>query len=272
MNRFAAGRIVNRLRRVSAWNPLGAIVSVRTRDAAAALTFDDGPDPATTPRVAEILERKGARGTFFMLGVKAAARPDLVGRLAAAGHAVANHSWDHAFLPSLPARLRRAQIRRCDEALGPHGSSLFRPPYGNQSTALAIETRLLGFRTVGWSLDSGDWWNPDPESMRAFLARRIRPGAIVLFHDHLNAPSAGGTGPALVARPLPDRAAMQDALASFLEETSNRFQYVTLPELLRRGRPVIASRRDSVAPEQPPSRRQAAAAGPSMARMASPEE
>ena len=272
MNPSLGRKIVDGLRRGPAWNPVGTILRVRTAQAAAALTFDDGPDPATTPRVAEILERHGARGTFFMLGVKAAACPELVRRLVQAGHAVGNHSWDHAFLPSLPGRLRREQIRRCRRALGRHGTGLFRPPYGDQSLAIAIEARLLGCRVVGWSLDSGDWWNPDAGAMRSFLVRRIRPGAIVLFHDHLNAPSAGREGPALVARPLPDRAAMQEALASFLEETASRFQYATLPELLRKGRPVISSRRDSVAPEQQPSRKQAAAAGPSMARMASPEE
>ncbi|HKV11751.1 MAG TPA: polysaccharide deacetylase family protein, partial [Thermoanaerobaculia bacterium] len=75
--------------------PLGSLVRVATREPAIALTFDDGPHPEDTPRVLEVLERHGARGTFFMVGQSARRYPEVVARAAAAGHTVANHSWDH---------------------------------------------------------------------------------------------------------------------------------------------------------------------------------
>src|SRR5262245_56809812 len=75
--------------------PLGSIVRVATHEPAIALTFDDGPHPEETPRVLEILERHGARGTFFMVGKSARRYPEVVARAAEGGHALANHSWDH---------------------------------------------------------------------------------------------------------------------------------------------------------------------------------
>src|SRR5689334_2752026 len=75
--------------------PLGSLIRVATREPAIALTFDDGPDPRETPRVLDILKRHGARGTFFMVGKSVEQYPEIVARAAAAGHALANHSWDH---------------------------------------------------------------------------------------------------------------------------------------------------------------------------------
>ena len=90
----------------------------------AALTFDDGPTPEYTPRVLDILERHGAKGTFFMIGSNAAAYPEIVRRVAEAGHAIANHTWDHPAFPSIPDRERRRQVLRCAEAI----STLGAPP------------------------------------------------------------------------------------------------------------------------------------------------
>ena len=67
-----------------------------------ALTFDDGPDPGSTPRLLELLARHGAKATFFMVGARAARHPELVARVAAEGHEIGNHGWDHPSLPGLP--------------------------------------------------------------------------------------------------------------------------------------------------------------------------
>src|SRR4029077_13446942 len=84
-------------KRLIAWStaPVGSLIRVATREPALALTFDDGPDPEETPRVLEILERHGARGTFFMVGRRVRRPPEVAARAAAAGHALANHFWDH---------------------------------------------------------------------------------------------------------------------------------------------------------------------------------
>src|SRR4051812_4261440 len=79
----------------------GAITSVETEEPLVALTFDDGPSPASTPEVLRLLARYGARATFFMVGAAAREHPELVRQVAAAGHAVANHSWNHLPFPDL---------------------------------------------------------------------------------------------------------------------------------------------------------------------------
>src|SRR3954471_7971305 len=82
----------------------GALTSVETTEPLVALTFDDGPDPTSTPTVLRLLERYGARATFFMVGAAAHRHPGLVGQIAEAGHAIANHSWDHASFPAISGR------------------------------------------------------------------------------------------------------------------------------------------------------------------------
>src|SRR4051794_129991 len=88
--------------------PLGSLIRVATREPAIALTFDDGPDPRETPRVLDVLERHGARGTFFQVGKSVERYPEIVARAAAAGHALANHSWDHPSFRQIRGSYRRA--------------------------------------------------------------------------------------------------------------------------------------------------------------------
>src|SRR6478735_7834989 len=78
----------------------GVITHVDTTEAVVALTFDDGPHPQWTPRLLDLLDRHGAKATFFMVGEMAMRHPDLVDRVISAGHAIGNHSWNH---PSFPA-------------------------------------------------------------------------------------------------------------------------------------------------------------------------
>lgn len=224
---------VNIIRRMSRRWPcdfLGAVVGVRTADAAAALTFDDGPDPTWTPRLLQTLGRHGAKGTFFMLGQAAARYPDLVRTVAAEGHAVANHSWSHPCFADIPSRARRQEILACAEATGPHGVLLFRPPFGDQTPGSSFDTLRLGFTTVGWSLDPGDWWDSDHAALARRMGKRLKPGSIVLLHDSMTAPPVE-----LPRAPLLDRDAMLAALDTLLLATAKQFAFVTVPELLRRG-------------------------------------
>src|SRR3954451_22625219 len=116
--------------------PLGSLIRVATREPAIALTFDDGPDPRETPRVLDVLERHGARGTFFQVGKSVERYPEIVARAAAAGHALANHSWDHPSFRQIRGSYRRAQIRWCGEGLSPPGGTRgFRPPGGAKGRA-----------------------------------------------------------------------------------------------------------------------------------------
>ncbi len=204
----------------------GTTLRVATREPFAALTFDDGPDPTWTPKLLSILEGAGARGTFFVVGKQAAQHPELVARLTAGGHAVGNHTWDHPSLPTLRSRYRRLQLRWCQEALGEHASGLFRPPYGHQTLASQLDGALLGLRGIGWSAIAEDWLDDPAETLVARVERRLAPGAIVLFHDRL----ATTVDPRYC-----DRAPTLRAVELLLARWRGRLQFVTVPELLRRG-------------------------------------
>lgn len=207
----------------------GTITNVMTRDRVAALTFDDGPHPEYTPRLLDILERHEALATFFMVGQAAQRYPQLVQQVAQAGHAIGNHSWDHQFFPSLPSHQRRKQIRVCECALAPYGQRLFRPPYGAENLASHLDALSLHYQVVAWSLDAEDWLERDPAWMADRLTRGIQPGSIVLLHDALYRSQ----------QPVPqyNREPMLAAVTLFLERLGGRFSFVTIPELLRHGRP-----------------------------------
>jgi peptidoglycan/xylan/chitin deacetylase (PgdA/CDA1 family) len=152
-----------------------------------ALTFDDGPDPRTTPVIASALERAGGRATFFCIGRHAAAHRDLAAALAAAGHELGNHSWSHPRTLNLRSRRTMAdEIARGSETLrdiagGPE--PLYRPPIGLKNPALASIAAARGLRVVTWSLHGHDTGGAAPEAIAARVLARVRPGDIVCLHD-----------------------------------------------------------------------------------------
>lgn len=158
---------------------LGSLTSVITNEPVVALTFDDGPDPESTPRVIEILERFQARATFFMVGQAAQQYPDLVRKIGEAGHAIGGHSWEHSSFRRLTGRERRRQMRACEQILAPYGQPLFRPPYGLQSVAARLNAFWLGYEVVGWSADIEDWYDWDASLMASRLIQCVQPGNII---------------------------------------------------------------------------------------------
>ena len=209
--------------------PLGTITHVATASPVVALTFDDGPDPASTPRLLDILAAHGARATFFMLGTAAERYPGIVRDVARAGHAVGNHSWDHPSFPLISRAERRSQIRRCGHALGAQRSRLFRPPFGQQNFASRIDAALLGYSVVAWNVVVRDWFDRGADQMTRELLDQIRPGSIVLLHDAL----AGG---GLAEEVHPNRDDVLTAVSNVLDALDRTMTFVTVPELLRHGR------------------------------------
>lgn len=207
---------------------VGTLASVRTDERVAALTFDDGPDARYTHRVLELLEDRGFHGTFFMIGCRAAEHPSIVERVAAAGHAIGNHTWDHPSMPALSAAERAEQVRRCARALAPHGSRLFRPPRLLQSVASYWTVRRLGYLPVGFNVEVADWKPQDAEWLADRLCERIHPGCIVVLHDTLWEP----THPEAT-----DREPLLTGLADALDRLPD-YRFVTVPELMKMGRQV----------------------------------
>ncbi len=153
-----------------------------------ALSFDDGPDALLTPLVLAALQRHQARATFFVIGRHAEAHPELIRRLASAGHEIANHSYSHSRFLNLRFRqAMRADISRgvkTLERLCPAVSpTLYRPPMGLKNPTLARLQQQLGLRVVMWSLHAGDTRKRSAEEIAMHVLRRIRGGDIVIFHD-----------------------------------------------------------------------------------------
>ncbi|HEX3622176.1 MAG TPA: polysaccharide deacetylase family protein [Acidimicrobiales bacterium] len=152
-----------------------------------ALTFDDGPQPESTPAFLEALDRLGWKATFFMLGSMVDRSPGLAAEVAAAGHEVAVHGYDHRsemfrIYPAIASDLARAVD--AVSAATDRRQRWFRPPYGTLSGGGVIAARRQGLRTVLWSTWGRDWRaEATPRSVVADVERHLGPGATVLLHD-----------------------------------------------------------------------------------------
>jgi peptidoglycan/xylan/chitin deacetylase (PgdA/CDA1 family) len=206
-------------------NLMGTVTEFASQDAVA-LTFDDGPHPKFTPRVLEILKVHKARATFFMIGELADRYPELVRQVAEAGHAVANHSWDHPSFPLISWRERRAQIRACERAIAPYGVRLFRPPYGHQDLASRLVAFFCGYQVVTWSVVAHDWIDHDATSIAERVMTLVRSGSVILLHDGLYDFSD---------ERYTDRHATCEAVDKILSNLKSRFEFLTIPDMLRRG-------------------------------------
>jgi peptidoglycan/xylan/chitin deacetylase (PgdA/CDA1 family) len=151
---------------------------------AVALTFDDGPGPATGQIVGE-LRALHARATFFVVGTMAAIRPDMVRAERQAGMEVGNHTWTHPAMPTLTAAAQRLEIQRTNELLAHitgRRPRFFRPPnwrVGQRTAGIVARERMIGvLRTV----DTRDWTLPGTGAI-VRRALRVRPGGIVAMHD-----------------------------------------------------------------------------------------
>ena len=113
------------------------LLSGQVRSDHVALTFDDGPDPAATPLFIKLLADRGVRATFFMLGSMVARSPGLAAEVAAAGHEVAVHGWQHRYLPLRGPRATRDDLASARDLVAASTGMVprwFRPPYGVLST------------------------------------------------------------------------------------------------------------------------------------------
>jgi len=151
-----------------------------------ALTFDDGPDPRWTPRVAELLAARGVRATFFLVGQRAEASPSSVRALVDAGHEVASHGWSHRSLWLCGPRRTADEVLRAQDHLTELSGAaprLFRPPWGMVNAALFGVLRGAGLRCVLWSIQPEGLRPRPPGAQAEHVLARAHPGAIVDLHD-----------------------------------------------------------------------------------------
>jgi peptidoglycan/xylan/chitin deacetylase (PgdA/CDA1 family) len=176
-----------------------------------ALTFDDGPNPAWTPRLLEVLASHGVRATFFLLGRHAQAERELVRRTAAAGHLIGNHSWSHPNLAFAAASRVREELAWANDALEQiTGAAVkfFRPPFGARRPAVFRVARGLGLTPVLWNAMTSDWNEPPAEQivqqLTAKIDRLTRHGraANIVLHEGGHLDRAAYREPSLAAAGL----------------------------------------------------------------------
>ena len=221
---LTAGGLLPRSRWLgSNWTRLPAASAARHE---VALTLDDGPDPEVTPAVLDILDRHGARATFFCIAARARAHGALCREIVARGHSVQNHTNGHAHNFSLlgPKAIAR-EIATAQDAIADLCGEVpryFRAPAGLRNPFLAPVLQRLDLQLVSWTRRGLDTVRRDADAVLARLARNLRGGDILVAHDGHAARTADGV--AVVVATLPALLDRIDALG---------LTAVTLPEAAR---------------------------------------
>ncbi|MBZ5534332.1 MAG: polysaccharide deacetylase family protein [Acidobacteriia bacterium] len=190
----------------------------RTDRKQVALTFDDGPHPRFTLEILKILDDERVPATFFLVGKKVEAFPDVARQVLKAGHELGFHGYSHRPLWLKPLRSLLDEIERSRAAfqkvlsMEPH---LFRPPYGIRGRKILRLARDREWKTVYWTRAGWDWTNIPAEEVARRVLKKIRPGNILLLHD--------SDGPSLEA----DRQRTVDALRIIIRELKARGFFLT---------------------------------------------
>lgn len=188
-----------------------------------AMTFDDGPSAALTPKLLDLLAAHHMKATFFVVGQNAADHPEILRRAVKEGHEIANHSWSHPNLGKMGDDGVRRELQKTDDAIKAAigvRPTLMRPPYGSIT---ARQKRWMheefGYRIILWDVDPLDWKRPGPSVVTSRILKEARPGSIILAHD-IHAPT-------IEAMP-----------ATFDQLQAKGFKFVTVTELLAMATPL----------------------------------
>jgi peptidoglycan-N-acetylglucosamine deacetylase len=193
------------------------------------LTYDDGPNPEQTPRLLDLLDRYGAKATFFLIGEWAEREPGLIRETVARGHAIGNHTYTHPTMPAHGAERIRDELRRCRgavEASGEtfstvDGAALMRPPYGRRRPGTLRTMREEGYVPVTWSITCYDWRAHTTTRAISRRGKRAKEGDIILLHDGSN------------EEPAADRHKSIEGTEAILEHLAPKgYSFVTVPDLV----------------------------------------
>jgi peptidoglycan/xylan/chitin deacetylase (PgdA/CDA1 family) len=152
-----------------------------------ALTFDDGPNDPYTLQLLDVLAKYDVKATFFLMGKYVDRRPDIVREIVAAGHVVANHTYNHPNLIFRSQTQFRDELARCelalDNAVGENHAPLFRPPFGGRRPAVFRTLKDSGMKPILWSVTGWDWNAKSSDEIERKVKNQIRGGDVILLHD-----------------------------------------------------------------------------------------
>jgi peptidoglycan/xylan/chitin deacetylase (PgdA/CDA1 family) len=196
--------------------------SVRSSTRVVALTFDDGPHPATTPALVDLLDRYRARATFFLIGVNASRHEDLVRQIVDSGHELGNHLLSDYPSILLSATEFQAQLLGVDATLRRFGTvRYFRPGSGFFTPRMLRIAADSGYRCALGTISTLDINSRNPQSVARRIAGKVRPGDVVVLHEG-----------------SPDRTRIVTVVESLLADlTARGYRFVTLTEMA--GRPAL---------------------------------
>jgi peptidoglycan/xylan/chitin deacetylase (PgdA/CDA1 family) len=189
----------------------GPTLIAPTRRGQIALTFDDGPNPAWTPQLLDLLAKHRVKATFFLIGRYAGEEPYLTRFIADAGHLIGNHSWSHPNLALTSPKRAKDELKRTKQMLEHITGTpvrFFRPPYGGRRPDVLNAARDLGMMPVLWNAMTSDWKDRSSENIAARLGDRVdvlgRRGvaANVVLHDGASQAQGMDRGPSVEAAKL----------------------------------------------------------------------
>lgn len=193
----------------------------KTNKKVIALTFDDGPDQKYTPKILDILKKEKVPATFFLMGARVSKYPHVAKRVVEDGHIVGNHSFWHPQLTKTSVNRMKWEIKSTEKqillATG-ENTTLFRAPYGDVNENLVQELGNMGYKGIGWSIDTEDWKERSSTDISQSVINLAHPGAIVLMH------SAGHS-----SQDLTGTVESLENMIIILKQRGYRF--VTIPEL-----------------------------------------
>ncbi|MBT2728811.1 polysaccharide deacetylase family protein [Bacillus sp. ISL-75] len=197
------------------------IYKAHTNQKVIALSFDDGPDTRFTPLILDILNKYAVKATFFLLGTRVHTYPDITKRIYSKGHAIGNHTYWHPKLTDTDVKSMIWEIEKNEQEIFSIigiKSDLFRAPYGALTEDQVRQLGKMGYRGIGWSVDSEDWRSLPANEVKQKVLNAIHPGAIVLMH------SAGHW-----TQDLTGTVKALDELIPYLKKEG--YIFVTIPEL-----------------------------------------
>ena len=202
-----------------------------------ALTYDDGPNAPYTLQLLEVLARHDVRATFFLVGRFVEQRPDIVRKIAEAGHDIGNHTWSHPYLIwATPVEARR-QLERTSKVIEDvtgQRPALFRPPFGGRRPGTFGLVRELGMTPVMWRVSTYDWEADSPEFILNKARKGIRGGDVILMHDGGHTRMGVNRGHTIVAT---------DQLIS--EYKAKGYEFVSVSQMLG-DQPVVGTQHSAV--------------------------